>query len=164
MKLRNLTWKGRERLKCDEFLWFYEERKNAALFCAFVRLECQHCSFLDANFGLIFPCSNSCWRFFFSFRFTNDGLKRLCEIFDLEKKGKRVCLRIMYCCVTKAKAADCFHFKLIHIECKIICLIFFICVKLQLFTLSSFAHGLTLKLWRILNLLRNGLLHQKPLH
>ncbi|XP_020610217.1 protein DEK-like [Orbicella faveolata] len=22
-------------------------------------------------------------------RFTNDGLKRLCEIFDLEKKGKR---------------------------------------------------------------------------
>ena len=101
---------------------------------------------------------------FFSFRFTNDGLKRLCEIFDLEKKGKRVCLRIMYCCVTKAKAADCFHFKLIHIECKIICLIFFICIKLQLFTLSSFAHGLTLKLWRILNLLRNGLLHQKPLH
>ena len=28
--------------------------------------------------------------FFFFLRFTNDGLKRLCEIFDLEKKGKRV--------------------------------------------------------------------------
>ena len=46
---------------------------------------------------IIFSC--------FSCRFTVDSIKRLCEILDIEKKGKKVCFVVsLYCKVISGKA------------------------------------------------------------
>lgn len=73
MKQKNSMWKGKE--------------------CAFVLLQINKAvkiNLRNAIYRMALKLLATCVLFFC--RFTNDGLKRLCEIFDLEKKGNRVML------------------------------------------------------------------------